>query len=406
MKFYPVLLQYCLNMKKLCLFFWIIQIGSPLFAQKPDCGNELINKDSSSVQRARMYETNIAAYLADPALVYRSEIIIPVVVHIVWYTPEQNVSDALVLSQIEALNRDFNAENADITRVPDEFKPFIGIGGIRFCLAAADPAGNRTTGITRRQADTILIGLSEKVFYTDKGGENAWDTEKYLNIWVADMGTQLAGFGSIPNESIPEKTGVAINYKFFGVNGHAKYGLGRTATHEIGHFLGLKHPWGDDTDCETDDEVADTPPQLNPHKGCPAYPQSSCTASDMFMNFMDYVNDPCMFLFTEGQKQRMLATLTLYRPGLLNTDVPYLQAPSSNALHIAIYPNPSNGLFTIACSPAALRIIHYSLFNNLGQIIAQKELLVNDVIPIDLSSFSSGIYIINIEGRGYKLVKL
>ena len=117
----------------------------------------------------------------------------------------------------------------------------------------------------------------------------------------------VSGFATYPGQSPPERTGVVINPKYFGCNEHPRYGKGRTLVHEIGHYFGLKHVWSHDPFCEDDDGVEDTPKQEYEHTGCPTYPQASCTESDMFMNFMDYVDDPCMLLFSKGQKEKISA---------------------------------------------------------------------------------------------------
>jgi hypothetical protein len=377
-----------------------------LNGQKPVCGNEVFFTDRVSIEKMNEADKIIEDYLLQNAINTRSEIIIPVVVHIVWHKGGENLSDALVLSQIDALNRDFNAENSDIQNVPDEFKPMIGSPRIRFCLAAIDPSGNYTTGIIRVQCDRSMMGVSEDVFFSANGGSDAWDTEKYLNIWVADTGNLISGFGSYPNSVIPEKTGVVIHPKYFGMNRHRKYGMGRTATHEIGHYFGLKHLWADDRDCTTDDEVEDTPPQRNAHTNCPGYPQSGCSESEMFMNFMDYVDDPCMFLFTKGQSNRMLATLYTFRSGLLSGNDKCIMRNSLQLSPLSIYPNPSNGLFHCRFSVAPMRIIKYGLYNAVGQLIRAEEQLINQGFNVDLEHLPTGPYFLKIEKDIYRLIKI
>jgi hypothetical protein len=376
-----------------------------LYAQMTICGNQYMLNDSISKVKIIEADRVIAQYLTNSTTNSRSEIIIPVVVHIVWHDLDEYLSDAIVLSQIETINKDFNAENDNIQGVADEFKSVIGNAGIRFCLAAIDPNGKATTGIVRTKTDKPEIGLSDDLYFSANGGSDAWNTDKYLNIWVANTGNLLSGLGSYPNQTLPEKTGVIIHPKYFGVNGHSKYGLGRVATHEIGHYLGLKHLWADDTDCNTDDDVIDTPPQKEAYVDCPSFPQDGCSESEMFMNFMDYVDDPCMAMFTQGQCDRMLATINTYRSGFIGNNVSCLTARNLAYNPLLIYPNPSSDLFICSYAIAPMQMVRYSLYNAIGQFIKAEEKLVNRNFYIDLQSFPSGLYFLFIENEVYKIAK-
>jgi len=156
--------------------------------QKPVCGNELFFKDSMSRKKINETDKIIAYYLSHDFRDGRSEITIPVVVHIVWHDKIENLSDALVLSQIDAINRDFNSENDDKKDIPDEFKPVNGNANIRFCLAATDPQGKTTTGIVRVYTNKSEIGIKDNLYFSTEGGSDAWNTERYLNIWVTNTG--------------------------------------------------------------------------------------------------------------------------------------------------------------------------------------------------------------------------
>lgn len=258
-------------------------------------------------------------HLRDHGIVSRTLVTIPVVVHVLWFDSSEDISDASIKEQITILNQAFSRSNHDVTKVPEEFKSVIGSTKIRFCLASITPENEPTNGIIRKRTTIPEIGLSEILYESNAGGSDAWDTDKYLNIWVADTGKLIAGFGTYPNQTPPEKTGVVIHSKYFGRNNHPKFGLGRTLVHEVGHYLGLNHLWGDDSDCATDDDVEDTPPQLKAYRGCPNPPQSGCSPSEMFMNFMDYVDDGCMYFFSKGQSDRMLATINSFRHRLIDS---------------------------------------------------------------------------------------
>jgi hypothetical protein len=254
---------------------------------------------------------------------------IPVVVHVVHNTPEQNVSMAQVKSQIDALNLDYQKTNPDIAGVPAPYRARIGDPGIVFELAVRDPNGQRTDGVTRTQtAETLFFydgPKAEAVKFTAKGGHDGWPRERYLNVWVAPLGDSLLGYASFPGEAA-ELDGVVITTSGFGTLGTARppFDKGRTATHEVGHWLNLFHIWGDDRGaCSGSDQVRDTPNQARDNAGCPTFPHKTCgnrTNGDLFMNYMDYTDDACMFMFTKGQVVRMEATMNGPRLALTTSD--------------------------------------------------------------------------------------
>jgi hypothetical protein len=239
---------------------------------------------------------------------------IPVVVHVIYNNETQNISDAQILSQIAALNRDYLLANTDTSLIPAAFKSLKADMQMQFCLARRDPSNNPTTGITRTATTVTSFSNDDKMKFVATGGQNAWPRNKYLNIWVCNMPTYL-GYGQFPGG--PANTdGVTIHFRSFGSTGTAAapYNLGRTTTHEVGHWLGLLHPF--EGGCSgSGDFVADTPPQSIENYGCPSFPKFSCSGTangDMFMNFMDYVNDNCMQMFSAGQKTRAALFLSIY----------------------------------------------------------------------------------------------
>jgi hypothetical protein len=146
--------------------------------------------------------------------------------------------------------------------------------------------------------------------FSSNGGSDAVDSSKYLNIWVCNIGGGILGYAQFPGGSAATD-GIVVGPQFFGSQGfvQAPFDKGRTTTHEIGHWLNLRHIWGDGR-CLQDDFVADTPSSDRPNYGCPSYPTVNCRTNDMTMNYMDYVNDECMYMFSEGQKSRMRALFT------------------------------------------------------------------------------------------------
>lgn len=244
---------------------------------------------------------------------------IPVVVHVVYSDPAGNISDAQVQSQIDALNRDYRHRNADASQTPAVWSGLVSDTRIQFAFATTDPGGNATTGITRTQTTTASFGTDDTVKSVSSGGADPWPADKYLNIWVCDLGGGLLGYAQFPGGP-PETDGVVILNTAFGTVGTATapFNLGRTATHEIGHWLNLIHIWGDRLDCRGTDDVDDTPPAMSPNYGKPVFPHVSCNNGpngDMFMNYMDYVDDDTMVMFTAGQVSRMAAALDGPRTG-------------------------------------------------------------------------------------------
>ena len=248
---------------------------------------------------------------------------IKVVVHVVYATDEENISEAQIWSQIKVLNDDYRGKNADKSKVPTVWSGLVADSLISFELASIAPDGSKTNGITRTKTAVSGFGTNDAVKDLDKGGINPWDTEKYLNIWVCSLEDGLLGYAQFPGG--PSATdGVVIEYSAFGTEGTAiePFHLGRTTTHEIGHYLNLSHIFGDGrgNTCNDSDYVFDTPNQLGPNYQKPTFPSMSCNNSpngDMFMNYMDYVDDDTMFMFTTEQAARMNATLADIRNSLI-----------------------------------------------------------------------------------------
>ena len=253
-------------------------------------------------------------------------ITIPVVVHVVWKTNTHNISDAQIQSQIDALNKDYRRTNIDAINTPNVWQDIAADTEIEFCLATTDPNGQPTNGINRVQTSHGQFGMNSDIHTSAAGGADDWANDNYLNIWVCNIQSGLLGYASPPSNWIGDGDGLVIGYNYFGTIGtlQAPYNKGRTATHEIGHWLNLDHVWGGGWGSCGDDNVSDTPTQEQENYSCPGYPHNpnSCSTTnpegDMFMNYMDYTNDACMNLFTNGQKTRMLAAINQYRQNMLS----------------------------------------------------------------------------------------
>jgi hypothetical protein len=301
-------------MKKFTLFFSFLLGFSLLNAQQRSCHTmenheRLLQEDPHLFERIQKIEdfTNHAVS-SGKVNQNKAVITIPVVVHVVYNTSAQNVSDAQIQSQLDVLNKDFRKLNTDLNLVPSTFSSLVADAEINFCLANRDPSGNATSGILRVQTGQTSFSTNDGVKYASSGGSNAWPTNQYMNIWVCNMSGGILGYAQFPGGAAATD-GVVIGYTCFGTSGTAQapFNKGRTATHEVGHWLNLRHIWGDAT-CGSD-LVSDTPVHNTSNYGCPSHPRSnSCgTSAEMFMNYMDYVDDACMQMFSNGQKARMQA---------------------------------------------------------------------------------------------------
>ena len=335
---------------------------------------------------------------------------IPVVFHILYKNTAQNISDTQIASQLAVLNADYRKLNADFNSVvPTVFRPLGADMEIAFCLATRTPTGAATTGITRK---SVASSFSFDNNYYATSGEPAWDTTKYLNIWVGKFtDNTLLGFAYLPSSAGTNYDGLCISYTAFGTTGTATapFNKGRTATHEIGHYFGLDHPWGSDgSNCNTtanSDGVADTPATNNPYYNCPTFPSNTnaCTTTtngSMFMNYMDYVDDACMAMFTTGQKGIMQNTLAGPRLSLItsNNGCGALTLEDFEAINaIAVYPNPVRNYFQITSPLVAIDEVE--LFNALGQLVSTQK-LVGTNAQVNVSELAVGTYYIRIYNQG------
>ena len=301
-------------MKKITFLFYSLFFVALLNAQQRSCHTmdnheRLLQSDPHLFERIQKIE-EFTNYAISSGKVDQNKavITIPVVVHVVYNTSAQNVSDAQIQSQLDVLNKDFRKLNTDLSLVPSTFTSLVADAEINFCLANRDPSGNSTTGILRVQTNQASFSTNDGVKYASSGGSNAWPSNQYLNIWVCNMSGGILGYAQFPGGA-SASDGVVVGYTCFGTTGTAQapFNKGRTATHEVGHWLNLRHIWGDAT-CGSD-LVSDTPVHNTSNYGCPSHPRSnSCgTSAEMFMNYMDYVDDACMQMFSSGQKARMQA---------------------------------------------------------------------------------------------------
>jgi len=397
-----------------------------LTAQAPmdKCGYDLIletslERDPAVAERMDAVETFTATWIANQAnrpARPREVVTIPIVVHVLYNEPHQNISDLQIYSQIGILNEDFRMRNENLGDIPDEFLPLTADVEFEFCLASVDPRGNITTGITRTETEEACIGdfsfITEagvpRLFYAFLGGADAWDSRRYLNIWVAPTCGAFLGFGFNPGQSVGlEEDGVIIDTRYFGnvCNDGRNHHLGRTTTHEIGHYFNLKHIWGSSGCNEQDDFVQDTPPQENFHSGCPTHPAVSCGSSDMFMNFMDFTDDACISMFTKGQKERMHAALNGPRSGLLTSNgCVFINQPSPD-LSITVFPNPVRDCIHIDYNANFSNSVDVLLYDASGKIVYQAINNASNIRSIPADNLPVGIYYLHLTNGSTKVTE-
>lgn len=303
-------------MKKILKFTLVLALfASASYAQR-NCGtmdhlHQQLMDDPAMQQRMDEIETHTQNYILNESDRVGASVTIPVVFHVLYNTAAQNISDARIMAQLDVLNKDYRKLNSDIVNLPAAFSSLAADASVEFCLASIDPNGAATSGIIRKSTTVASFSTNDAVKYSAQGGDDAWNSSKYLNIWICNLGGGVLGYAQFPGGAAATD-GVVV---LFGTVGSASvpgtstpYHLGRTLTHEVGHWLNLRHIWGD-ANCGND-LVSDTPTQQTSNFGCPTFPKVTCSNGpngDMFMNYMDYVDDACMYMLTTGQKARLQA---------------------------------------------------------------------------------------------------
>ena len=368
--------------KKLLLFCLLIVFTTTGFSQLNKCYTDQAHgiyqfENARQEQVYRQNEVAVRQWIEANKDKIKSQknaavVTIPVVFHVVYKNATQNINDSNIFRQVDVLNECFRLQNTNFGQTRPIFDTIAADVEIEFCLATTDPFGNPTDGITRTAAGAgatfdPLLGF-DNVKSTATGGKDPWPNDQYLNVWVCDMSffgiTIVLGYATFPGGD-PLVDGVVIQYQFIGyMPNPTTSNAGRTTVHEVGHWLGMRHIWGDGqgsaTLCDSTDYVDDTP-NADTASQQTCIIKNSCTNEspywtslgidppDMIENYMDYSYDACMTMFTEGQKTRMLGFLNTVRtsiltsPGCSSVGIPENINPSQ----IEIFPNPGSNFIQV-----------------------------------------------------------
>lgn len=354
---------------------------STAFSQNRHCG---------FVDNANVQYKPVARQLNDEQKLY-----IPVIFHIVYNGEGQNIPNEQIYAQLKVLNEDFNLLNSNRSDTHTDFTTVAASANVEFFLAD-EPSVQSIT----RTATTHGPFYNDDLHITSAGGQDGYETDKYLNVWVADLEPGLFGYGAGPGTPA-FRDGVAIDYEYFGINENAghPYNLGRTLTHETGHWLGLQHPWGSGG-CDSDDGLTDTPLQKDPTAGC-STEQISCGSRDMVQNFMNTSEDACMTLFTSQQAALMRQVLLNDRASVIRTNKTVTAIAEGNSAQAVIaYPNPISDVqdLHIQFFNTKMSATEISLTDINGQLVREKNFSGSGevTIVIDMQGLTNGMYLAKI----------
>ena len=342
-------------------------------------------------------------------------ITVPVVFHVLYHTQEQNLQRSGIDLLIAALNRDFNKRNTDTSKIPSVFKPYATSMGFEFKLATMDPQGRVTDGVIKKYTPIPYWMSDDKMKFSASYGDDAWDSKSYLNIWICNM-KDVLGYSTFPGMD-PLKDGVVLSIEDIRRPRGTTPRINdlRTIVHEVGHWVNLYHIWGEGY-CG-DDKVDDTPKQSSYTPGCPSGTRVTCSngpIGDMYMNFMDFTDDVCMNMFTNGQRKRARTIFEaggprnsiLYSKGLNTPMVEYGAALPDfypKWYYAQVYPNPAATSIKIYFDYDERWIgKKMEVLDMSGRIVFNK-IIGSRIETIDVNRLTAGVYFIRAEKEGEKL---
>lgn len=418
-------------MKKIYLLLLVLSPFISFAQNKVRCGTDELwqqmkKEDPSLIERENKINHDMQQWISQHENERNSNTVvtIPVVFHILYYSSAENISDAQCQYQLDQLNLDYAKMNSDTNLIPSVWTSIAGNTSIQFCLAQQTPAGAATTGIERRQlASATSWTNTGNMKHYSTGGLDAWNRNSYCNIWVGNLGNGLLGITQFPGGAAATD-GLCILYSTAGSmlnpGTEPNYDLGRTLTHEMGHWLNLYHTFQGGcvgltaSTCGTQgDNVCDTPPTSVANYSCPPT-QNTCTETspfpppytsdqnDMTMNYMDYTDDACMYMFTNGQGTRMNACLNTTRVAIktsIGCQVPLGVSEINFKNFVDVYPNPASSTLNIDTHFRKSTSLDITVCDLLGNtVMKQKESSVlENKINLNIENISNGIYLVTIK---------
>ncbi len=337
--------------------------------------------------------------IVDVEIRCQNTINIPIVFHVIHNSADTNhefetgVLSGKIYEQVDIINKAFNGRfQGDKTT---KMSPTISVEQeheFRFYIAGCESGGRM--GIVRTNSQFTACQIPD-ITNPSFGGSTPWSIDSFINVYVGDFeACGLSGLSTQCDSLSEESSIIVIDYRFLGRNNMEGLDRGFTLVHELGHYLGLLHPWGNDFDgCISDDGIEDTPNQSRPYYGCPSFPQRSCGSTDYYFTFMDYVDDNCMELFTPGQINKMIATLESKYPFLLtnkvNCDIDYARYNFCDL--VGLYPNPVfNGFLYINISENLHHYNHIRAVNANGKCTKLSIEVIDEVIRVNVNNLNSG----------------
>lgn len=351
----------------------------------------LAQKSKFETQRALFSQLlSQRSQVAEGALRTEAIISIPVVFHIVLNNPAA-VTDAQVQAQLDTLNKGFFGSNSDSVKIPTYFKSLFGKSRIQFCLAQRTPDGDVTTGIVRTTVSQASFSVNDAVKHGSSGGDDSWNTNAYLNVWICALSNGILGYATFPDDGSPNEQGVVIDYRSLPGGGFASYNGGKTLTHETGHYFNLYHIWGDDDGlCTGTDYVDDTPNQADASSGnFSGVKYDACTTTGngiMYQNYMDYSYDASLVMFTAQQVARMESALAIYRSSLLTSNGCQPAVRKAIDAQLRAISSPSQRL----CTPAFTPVV--TLRNNGSQTLTTISINTQiDNGPVTITAWTGSL---------------
>lgn len=363
---------------------------------------------------------------------------VQVVFHILYNNPRERLPDSVMYKQLKILNDGYRHTHDDTGTVSAKFKPLAGDTRIQFELAKLDPNGNPTTGLNYVSSTRTWFfgGLSgdrdEFMKYSAMGGVDAWNTDKYLNIWICDMSDETGrvftlgyarpplGAANWPSGSFnysKNTDGVVLHYEIVGdpvLN--ASYETGsHTLIHEVGHYLGLRHTWGDAPNvnfgCNVDDGIDDTPNSRQANRGCNLNLNTCLDAAndlpDNVENYMDYTSQSCSKMFTEKQRAMMRYNLLRFRRSVTRPVLPYVPPGKYDTLELRadIFPNPASTELVVSFPEYTEDVIIKTEIHDMsGRKVLERKDVLNRYVVLPVSGLASGLYVVSVTDPQRKLL--